>query len=199
MFDTARSRLFDQLVMLHEHWAQWQKLFGESKERVTLLNACAPWFFNVLQGLLIREVLLAISRLTDPVGSGQRTNLVIRTLLSDPALKQRPEVTTELESAVIASEQAAEKFRTHRNKYIAHLDHAVAVGSGERLVPGVSAEEITDVVQKLEEAYNAHGVSMRETTTFFDLTPLGGVDALVRALEGSDRWAKWQELQRRAE
>ena len=67
-----------------------------------MLNACARWFFALTQRVLLREVLLGISRLTDSVKTGRFDNLVIGSLLQDPAVDKHPGLRQKLTDTVNA-------------------------------------------------------------------------------------------------
>src|SRR5690349_12883241 len=90
------TRLGEEIVLLHDAWTQYKYLFAASPERVDLLNACARWFFALSQMALFREILLGISRLTDPLEQGKHTNLVLASLARSPELAERPEVAKRL-------------------------------------------------------------------------------------------------------
>ena len=145
----------------------------------------------------MREVILGVSRLTDPLKTGGYENLVISRLLEDPLVAQYPGLREELSAAIEKAIVAAGPLRAHRNKYIAHLDHATAIGSPDAPLPGLKRETISDAIQALEAAYNIHGLRIRESHTFFDLSPTGGADALLASLESSTTWKDWQALQER--
>lgn len=197
-FDVARKRIWDELVHLHDAWDQYRELYGHSAERIKLLNACAGWFFGVHQRLLMRETVLGISRLTDPLTSGTRSNLVLSTLLLDPELQNRRDLAAEIQRRIAEVTEAAASVRAHRNKYIAHLDHAVAMATADEPLPGLSRAAITAVIETMEDVYNLHGGAILDSHAMFELAPLGSVKALIRILEDSDRWKKWQEIQRRS-
>lgn len=192
-FDAARKRLWDELVSLHDTWAEYNYLYGD-KDRVRLLNACAPAFFARHERLLLREVILGISRLTDPPKTGKFDNLVLESLVLDPAVAEHEGLREELEPAIKAAVTAAAPIRTHRNKYIAHLDHGTAIGSPSEPLPGLKGKAITAVVTAMGEVYNVHGGRVRESHAFFESSSLGGADALVRILEKSERWRLWREI-----
>lgn len=183
-FEGLSKRLWDELVMLHDAWQMYSYLFGESEERVRMLNACAGWFFGATQRLLLRETILGISRLTDPLRIHGRDNLVLQRLLLDPGLAGAPETKAKLVSAIGKARKAARKVRAHRNRYIAHLDSAYAIEPAGNPLPGLSRRSISAAIQKLEDAYSisCHG------SRAFDLSPLGSADALARILEKSERW-----------
>ena len=193
-FDAIPKRLLDELIQLHDAWHQYQFLFGGSKERVRMLNACAAWFFGVTQRSLLRETILGISRLTDSATLGKYDNLVLSSLLSDPALNVLPDVKEELASAIQDAVEAAQPVRVHRNKYIAHLDHATAIGAPDEPLPALSRSDISAVIAKVEAAYNVHGRRVRGTDNDFALHTLRSADALVQILEHSERWKRYRAL-----
>ncbi len=166
----------------------------QGPERVAMLNACARWFFGSTRRLLIREVLLGIARLTDTPRIGAFDNLTVAILLRDPALKGQARVRARLRRRIASAIKIAQPIRTHRNKHIAHLDHALVQGATTIVLPKVPSGTVSKVLRALAAAYNEHGRSVLNTDTSFELRPLGSVDALIRILESSERWAKFQTL-----
>jgi hypothetical protein len=195
-FEGARKRLWDDLVTLHDAWAQYRYLFTDP-ERVEILNACGRWFFGLVQRLLLREVLLGISRLTDPPSQGKQANLVLASLLEDPALDRDSDVSREMKVAIAAVVARAAGVRLHRHKYIAHRDHETAVRLSEEPLPGLTVQEITDLISAMGAVYSLHNLRMRGMDTSFALEMLGGADAVVQILADSDCWREWQEVQQR--
>lgn len=195
-FDDARRRLWNELVGVHDSWYQYEVL-GESPERAAMLSACAGWFFGLVQRLLLREVLLGLSRLTDNAATGRNTNLVLHTLLQDPALIAHPETARRISDAIATATSAVAPMRVHRHKYIAHLDHAVALGQPGSLPSGVSRETISAAVNLVEEPYRIHSRTIRESEPSFEVSTTGGAPALIRILETSDRWQRFKQIQER--
>lgn len=165
-------------MSLHDAWAQYRYLFNESNERVQLLNTCASWFFATTQRLLMREVILGISRLTDPVKFGRFDNLVLSSLLFDPALRRRAALRDEIEQAIGAVTADAEHIRVHRNKYIAHLDHATAMGLNGEFIVGLRSADVTSVITRIEAIYNLHNSRVHRAHASFDLSTLGSAKAV---------------------
>ena len=130
-----RKRLCDELVYLRDTWTQLSSLFATSDEVISVLNATAPSFFAGVRRVYMREVLLAISRLTDPARVSGRDSLTIRALLEDPAVDSFPGLRGELTDAIDGAVAAAAPARAHRNKYIAHLDNATAIGALPQPLP----------------------------------------------------------------
>jgi hypothetical protein len=194
--ELARERLRNEIVSLRDAWNQYSYLFGEDARRVQVLNACAGWFFGLVQRVLFREVILAISRLTDPPNLGDKENLAIDVLLADERVDNYAGLRARLEKAIADSRIASQDVRIHRNKYIAHMDRATALGSPEAPLPELKRASIEAAISALESAYNDHAGHVSGVHHFFDVSSTRGAAALIRSLEGSDKWRNWQELQR---
>lgn len=119
------GRVFDEL---HEdlchiclEWNLFRELFAESKERLALFDRTAKALFSKLHGVLQDSVYLGLTRMTDPDGKGQHSNLTLRRLV-ERARGEDPSLLSRAEPAVANAEQACLPFRDHRNKRIAHSD-----------------------------------------------------------------------------
>ena len=195
--DTARNRLWDEVVHLHDVWEQYRKLYGHSEGRVRLLNASARGFFARLQQFMVRDVLLSISRLTDPPRSRGKPNLVLSVLLEDPRLANRPDLTEELTAEINEAKRLAQPIRQHRNRYIAHLDHATAIGAPDDPLPPVPGSSIDDLIARIETVCHRYRSELDGVDSSFELSTLGGFDALVRVLEDAERWRQHEGAERR--
>ena len=196
-FDTARNRLWDELVHLHDTWEQYRKLYGHSEDRVKLLNSSARSFFALLQRLMVRDVILGISRLTDPPKSKGKSNLVLSVLLEDPRLTDRPELKAELASGINEAKRLAQPVREHRNRYIAHLDHATAIGAPDDPLPPIPGSSVDELITRMESVYHRYRGELDATDSSFELSTLGGFDSLLRVLEDAERWREHDTVERR--
>jgi hypothetical protein len=194
-FQKWRSRLREEIVSVRDARDQYLALFGHSAERVELLNVCARWFFGVIQRVLLRDILVGIARLTDPEKMGSHTNLVLRSLLSDPRLSDQADLREGLESAIQEATDAAEPLRPHRHKYIAHLDHAVAMGDPDSPLPDLTRDGIDGAIGKIEAAYNFHSGHLEHSDVSFSVGTVRGAEALVNALLTSKRWEIYRNQQ----
>jgi hypothetical protein len=195
-FEATRKRLWSEVVNLVDARAQYLILFGTSDERVKLLNVCAHWFFGLVQRVLLREIILGTSRLTDPLKSGKHSNLVLESLLLDSRLAERPDVREELRSKVRQAQKAAVAVRQHRHKYIAHLDHAVAIGESEAELPSIKRTDLDAAVDAIGSVYRYYSGEVLDVNAYLRLEPSGGADRLVDILESSQRWTKYLERTR---
>jgi hypothetical protein len=182
-FEPVRKTVWDALVMLHDTLDEYTYLFMEDQERVNLLNKAAGWFFGRVQLFMRTDMILGVSRLTDPAGTGERTNLTLEALLTDPKLEQKPDLRAELQKRIGEVRAKAETIRKFRHKQLAHMDHAAALGDARMIIGFISIADIRDVATDMEEIYNLHGVNTRDSTAFFDLSSMGRASRMVRLLE----------------
>jgi hypothetical protein len=153
---TDIDRIYDPLkteaVWAHAKWQIWRGLYG-GRGRIEILRASAAGFFSILQDTLFDDVLMAISRLTDPRGSGKRENLTLDHL-SDHLdglglVTARGEFNAIL--AQLRSDCAA--MREVRNKLLGHRDLAAALAGGSKLSI-VRAREVDVALDHLAAALN---------------------------------------------
>jgi len=75
--------LWQEFNWLAMKWGEYEVLYGGGSMRLDLLNGSAPAFFWMVGKVLLEDMLLHISRLTDPPASGKdrdKGNLTIRNL-----------------------------------------------------------------------------------------------------------------------
>ncbi|HEX3067553.1 MAG TPA: hypothetical protein VHX14_03185 [Thermoanaerobaculia bacterium] len=155
--DEVLSLLVNDAVFLRFAWDNHRFLFRES-ERVTVLNAAAASFFSWTEMLLVDDVLMRISRLTDPAGNPHQENLTLEGLLratnwemSDPPKMER----FRQKLAEVAT--CCKTCRAHRNKRLSHSDFKVA--TKQTPLPTVTIGDIDGAVKAIErfiqEAFSA--------------------------------------------
>lgn len=76
------EELKNEVTWLHGRWIIYGQLFGKSERRIEMLNDCASAFFFIVQNVLLGEVQVALSKLTDPATTGKHENLSLEQLQS---------------------------------------------------------------------------------------------------------------------
>ena len=177
----------DAVIQVHE-FAEFKKLFYGSEARLDLLNATATHFFGELYYVRLERLVLNVSRLTDPAGSGERQNFSVayvhNQLIGD---SRYPRTDAELLISLLT------EVRTHvgtwRSKLIAHRDLEIALerkSAGE--ITAAQFEHFYDLLQRyLTLVYTALGLGPCD----LDTPGMHGVDELVKALQNA---AAFQEL-----
>lgn len=170
------SELKDDLAWLQLKWAEYRELFGESPERIDLLNAAAGLFFRILQDTLWEDALLHLCRLTDPGSMRGKQNLTIQALpglCDDSALKT--EVARLIEEAIAKVSFA----RDWRNRRIGHRDLGVALGVATPLAAG-SRGDVSEALSAIHAVVNhIHETLLDATLANEVLAPPTGAEALL--------------------
>ena len=116
---TALVRLKEYRVLFSDH------------DAVKLLNAAGAAFMWDVQQILWRDLLLHVTRLTDPATMGGHKNLSVRAL---PQFCERQKLQTEypelhalVQALVETAETAADAPRDWRNRRISHSDLGLAI------------------------------------------------------------------------
>ena len=133
MNDTAENKYLDKLGddfgsifhLLQIHWAsavmrskEFQALFSDAAT-VELLNAIGGGgFIWDIQHILWDDLILRITRLTDPIQTGRKDNLTVRRL---PEFCKNG-LRIEVEDLVKSADQCTTFARDWRNKHISHTD-----------------------------------------------------------------------------
>jgi hypothetical protein len=131
----AETKLFKALKTdvsnLFMFWQVYKQLYDGSKKRIDLLNATGSYVFYILQILFTNEMILGISKLTDPAHSKVRganiANLSIRRLIEKVDGRSDRELKNNLNNQIKLLADSAKPFRAQRNKLVAHRDLATSL------------------------------------------------------------------------
>lgn len=93
-----------------------------------------------------------------------------------------------MENELDAIGQDAGPIRKHRNRYIAHLDHATALGARDDPLPPLTGEMITAILGRMCDAYHRYALETYETDVSFALAGVGSAESLAKALERAEKW-----------
>lgn len=163
-----------EVVWLHWRWACYGQLFAGSERRIDLLNECAAAFFFIIQDVLLDEVQVSLSKLTDPANSqgGKNENLSLEQLQARLEANGDPTFAAENRKTLDLLQKQCEVFRQWRNKKLAHLDLATAMKSSPNPIPGVSRQMIEDALKTLRDYLNA-------IEAFYNDSEMGYEDSLM--------------------
>ena len=146
-FESVFETVDRQIQEIFARYEIYNQLFNNGDGNVDLLNASGSYVFHVFQRLLLDDILLALSRMTDPGGKNRQENASIKYLfaLSRPYLSA--EKTDAATTALARLDIQVSNIRVHRNKAIAHPDLAHAVGA--ETLPDIGYAEIEGAMQEL--------------------------------------------------
>jgi hypothetical protein len=162
--------LWHDVTGLHLKWSEFRELFGTKPSRVRLMNEAAPRFFGRLEALLWQDILLHLSRLTDPSGTGRgQQNLTFRQLV--PLVTRLP-IRDAVHAALDKVESTTRFARDWRDRLLAHRDFKHAQDpTAKPLQPGGRADvetalkAVRELMQIPEDHFRDVKVSYESTTS----------------------------------
>lgn len=189
--------LWSEVSWLHLKWARFLALFAEKKERIDLMNSTAPAFFAELQRLLAEDVLVHISRLTDPpetrLGRVKKPNLTLQRL---PGLLPDDAVRATVARKLAELDGKCCLARDWRNRWIAHRDLDLAMKTTDcRPLDRATRETIEEALAGIRDVMNTVLGHFKRARTLYEYTMVapGDVEQLVYFLEEGLR-ARRREL-----
>jgi hypothetical protein len=164
--------LFNHVSHLHAKWGIFCQLYASSSEIIDLLNSSAAGFFRVCQDVLAYDILLTISRLTDPKQTGKRDNLSLERLVESIDGVKFPKLKDEIEQFLVASEAKCSFARELRNKLIAHNDLAENLQSNGALISMATKKNIEDALESIRNVMNVVASYFENSTVAYELASM---------------------------
>jgi hypothetical protein len=179
--------LWNRVVWLRHLWKENSTLFAKEQSTVDLLNRMAPAFFQMVQGLMLHETMIAISRLLDPARTMGRDNLTMAQLV-DVLARHAPSVAAEVRDLLDTVKSKAEPIRDRRNRALAHLDLGLALGHpNAKPVDQLTYQTVEEVIGLLEEILDEVDHHFEGRTTAWDaLMPGGDAQWLIDRLRDAE-------------
>lgn len=189
--------LWNHITELHAELKTLLQLFGVTQEQSDFLNKAAGAFFDTVYRTLIRDILLGISRLTDPLATAGKDNLVLARLELLPEVTADAALSAKVSAKLADVKTKAGPIRDYRNKYLAHLDLAVSIAPGSEVLPGIRRQDIDAVLEAISELFNLIEQNLRDRTVMFkDVSIIGGAESLLRHLEDAQSWRRLPPTER---
>ena len=137
-------------------YKEFRELFGDS-DRVKLLNAIGSGLFWDVQQLSWSDLMLRLTRLTDPPKSSGKDNLTVTRL---PDLCEDPYLRDEVCLLVDKAVDAAEFARDWRNRRISHSDLKLAIDPSAKPLATADLTKAKATIDALHAVLNAISVRL---------------------------------------
>lgn len=143
--------------------------------------------FALIQDLLLHDVLLRLCKLTDDMGAGPRTNLVLERVLEQAESWLTPAQFSEAKAKFGELRAAVKSLKEWRNKLIAHEDEQTAMGI--RQLPAVRFAEISAAVDACEQILTAVDPNAEHTQFMYrHMISAGDGNSLIQVLRFAQAW-----------
>ncbi len=182
----SAAATFDEFLdALNAEWArgiarldEFERLYGKV-EHIALLNRIGGAFFADVQRILWDDLLLCVTRLTDPPETARAANLTIQRLPEFCGPVKLP--IKELEEQLNAAVKAAEFARSHRNKRISHKDLYYVISRNE--LPTTTLEHIRKALDAVHAVLQTVNLKYRQKSLSERVTIVEGVDSFLGRAE----------------
>lgn len=181
-----QKALSDEILILHFKWHIFCTLYVD-EETVVLLNESDPVFFSVHQSILLDDIILTISRLTDPPGTGNRENLTLERL-AEGYISTFPRLRTDLEELLALVKANCEFARVNRNRRVAHTDLQTYLQQPLTLLPVINREKIEEALLSVR-SFMDRVESYLGTEMCYELSfETSGARSLIGCLEDAEAY-----------
>lgn len=188
--EAVLSALHNYISDVHQEWKTLIELFGSGDKRTKLLHRTANGFFDTVYQALLRDVLLGIARLCDPLKTAGQDNLVLERLLGLPEVVAATELVATVTNQFTEVKAQAKPFREYRHKYLAHLDLLTSVQSVDDAA-GFKREDVESMLAAIAKLFNMVDGPLRDRYVLFDKVATGGgTGHLLVALEDAEGFAE---------
>jgi hypothetical protein len=185
IYDELRS----EITWMHGRWLTYRELFADNPKRIELLNEAAGAFFYIIQDVLLDEIQITLSKLTDPAKTGKHQNLSLEQLQSQLNAHGDPGLSAQCRSTLDALLTKCAAFRERRHKQLAHLDLATSLKLSSQPLPAISQSMIEDALKSVRDYMNAiEGHYNDSEWGYEDFIMRDGADTLLITLRDGLRY-----------
>lgn len=182
--------LYNETVWLTIKWLEYNELYGTKPSRIDLMNQAAPQIFFIIEKTLWNDILLGISRITDPPETYKKRNITFQAItkhIEDAELKNSIEIDIK---GIIEKTQFC---RDWRNRSIAHFDYDLNINEqkAEPLAPA-NRKLISEVMKMLQDVINRLNFHYLRKTVVFD--HISGYQGAVSLLVNIENGLRFRDL-----
>lgn len=183
------SELKTVIMETHFRWLTYRELFAASQSRIDLLNECAGPFFAIIHDILVNDVQLDLCKLTERARTPKFENLSLEQLQERVASYGDASLAGRCDELLTQIHSHAALFRDRRNKKLAHIDLATALGTAPAPLRGVTRKSIDDTLEAVRAYMNAIENHYDGAQTSYEYSIIHkGATAIIALLEDSRRY-----------
>lgn len=188
-FGSLLFTLHNEITWLTFRWIEFKELYGTKESRIELMNEVAPFFFFTIQKILRENLMLGISRITDPSETFGKKNASIKGI---PAFITDDFFKKELEKDIKEIIESATFCRDWRNRWIAHLDFELAINNqSAKPLESATREKLKLTIEKIQDFYNKVEFKFLNSKTAFKyLSSHKGAISLLYSIENGQYFSK---------
>ena len=171
-FEKVFKRLSTEVTDMHYRWNLYREVFASGDDQIKLINQCGSNFFYIVQHMMIDQMSLSFSKLTDPNKSRIRgqfvENLSLKQIHEFLNQSNNHELLQKIKPLYDELECNCQNFRVLRNKRIAHGDLDHAMEASEQPLPSISHRYIEVALETLRNYMNMVDGSLFKNKTVYE-------------------------------
>ena len=175
-----------KVTVIFYRWKMFKQLYSNDPAIIELLNKASSLVFSELQSLMFANIILSISKLTDPAAMKGNKNIsigyMIKTIFESGNVELSNELTANLEELKVLTK----KFKKLRDKQIAHSDLDFEKGKESVQISPILATDIDTALDKISKIMNIINKVYYNKTTLYNevlLSPKSNVYTLIKTLK----------------
>jgi hypothetical protein len=161
------------------------KIYG-TEEKTKLLDEVARFSFQIIQDSMLRDMTMAICRLSDPVQSRPKTRPDEKNLSLAYLVSICPEIGG-LETLLQEFKTECEPIQAFRNKQVGHKDLETAIKPLKHTLPGWNKKRIDRIMKLASDILNAVSAYYEVGPRNFHPITLSGADTLLYWLQAAKK------------
>jgi hypothetical protein len=179
------NALWNEIIRIRIKWQEYCSLFQAGPKTIATLNAAAPFFFYLVQDLLLNDIILSLSRITSRKTVDDKANLTVAWLPESMPDAGDLQILDQLVSTAIA---ASRFTKDRRNRYIAHRDYALFVKQTAKPIRPIKCRQVEGALKALWKIIEHLEYYYFKSTTIDQIVrPMTGVSSLLHFLSEAQR------------
>lgn len=173
--------LRNEILTLSYKWIEYKELYGINSSRIDILNDSAPAFFYMVERILRENVILGITRLTDPPSMNGKKNITIKAVLD---FLSEGDLKIGIKEKMDALIDSTKFCRDWRNRHIAHNDYSLKFDRQANPLQESTRKKIEEALIQIQDIFSEIYLKYFGGTVRFDaLSSYNGAIALLHTLE----------------
>ena len=145
------SALDKQIIEFYHRWKIYEQLFGSGQENIDLLNKSGSNVFFLFQKMVLDDIFLILSRITDPAQQGKNENASLYNLVNRIENQIPNSYDLKLRKQLGELKKVCQNITVHRRKRLAHADINHALKATAEWLPPVTFGEIEDALSRVRK------------------------------------------------
>ena len=163
------DKLHNEILWLCASWAVYKDLFVQPEKRIDLLRESGEYFFYIIRGALLDNIIGVLNNLADPAKSGKFENCSLKQLQNLTNDQDIPgNISGKLQKIITQLHDKSGKkgspLRMYRNRVLNHFELKTSLGKGS--VPNISIETIEESLSLIKAFLNTRSCSFSYLTEF---------------------------------